>query len=145
MRANTLKTYFDANRACLREGSYRPPSSGLQQSQEPLIDPKSQISSDSIIGDSTKIGERTSIKKSIIGSHCIIGRNAKISGSVLLDHVVVKDGAKVENSLLSRHTNVGDRCSVKETETATGVTLTAGGDYKNEKVEQFDSDEDGNE
>ncbi|KAG8912800.1 hypothetical protein FRC00_003765 [Tulasnella sp. 408] len=153
VRANTMKTYFDANRLCLHEGSYQPPREQYQPQQTSLgstqaaereywIDPKAQISSDSLVGPSTKVAERTSIKKSVIGSHCVIGRNVRISGCVLMDHVVVKDGAKLDGCILSRHTIVEEKCSAKESETATGVTLAAGGDYKNERIEQFEYDED---
>ncbi|KAG8903347.1 hypothetical protein FRB99_003409 [Tulasnella sp. 403] len=156
IRTNTLKTYFDANRMCLREGSFTSPSHH-QQSQasvsitttapvqtgphEQLIDQKAQISTDSVVGLSTRVGERTSIKKSVIGSHCTIGKNVKISGCVLMDHVVIKDGAKLDNSIISRHTVVEERCAVKDSETATGVVLASGGDYKNERIEEFEYDE----
>lgn len=45
-----------------------------------------------MIGDSTRVGERTSIKRSVVGNHCVIGKMAKIVGCVLLDHCVVEDG-----------------------------------------------------
>ncbi|KAG8953952.1 hypothetical protein FRC04_000936 [Tulasnella sp. 424] len=107
---STVKTYFDANRLCLRDGSYQPPreqhqpqktTSGSTQpaEREHWIDPKAQISSDSMVGPSTKIAERTSIKKSVIGSHCVIGRNLRIFGCVLIDHVVVKDGSAAREIL----------------------------------------------
>lgn len=57
-----------------------------------LIDHKAQISADSIVGESTQISERTTIKRSVIGRHCTIGKMVKITGCVLLDHCVVEDG-----------------------------------------------------
>jgi translation initiation factor eIF-2B subunit gamma len=57
-----------------------------------LIDQKAQISADTIIGDSTQISERATIKKSVVGRHCVIGRMAKVVGCVLLDHCVVEEG-----------------------------------------------------
>lgn len=57
-----------------------------------LIDPKAQVSTDSLVGFSTKVGERTNIKKSVVGRHCVIGRNVRISGCVIMDFVVVGDG-----------------------------------------------------
>ena len=58
----------------------------------PLIDPKAQISADSSIGQSTRVEERASIKKSVIGRHCVIGKMTKIVGCVILDHCVIEDG-----------------------------------------------------
>ena len=54
-----------------------------------LIDAKSRISSDSMIGSSTKIGERATITRSVIGRHCVIGKMSRVVGCVLLDHCVV--------------------------------------------------------
>jgi len=58
----------------------------------PLIDAKAQISADSSIGQSTRVEERASIKKSVIGRHCVIGKMTKIVGCVVLDHCVIEDG-----------------------------------------------------
>jgi translation initiation factor eIF-2B subunit gamma len=63
-----------------------PPTKG------PLIDTKAQISVDSSIGQSTRVEERASIKKSVIGKHCVIGKMTKIVGCVILDHCIVEDG-----------------------------------------------------
>jgi translation initiation factor eIF-2B subunit gamma len=57
-----------------------------------LIDQKAQISADSMIGDSTRIGEKTNVKKSVIGRHCVVGKMVKLSGCVIMDHCVVADG-----------------------------------------------------
>lgn len=57
-----------------------------------LIDAKSRISSDSMIGNSTKIGERATITRSVIGRHCVIGKMSRVIGCVLLDHCVVEEG-----------------------------------------------------
>ena len=58
----------------------------------PLIDAKAQISTDSNIGQSTRVEERASIKKSVVGRHCVIGKMTKIVGCVILDHCVIEDG-----------------------------------------------------
>ena len=57
-----------------------------------LIDQKAQISGDSMVGRSTRVEERASIKRSVIGKHCVIGKMAKVVGCVLLDHCVIADG-----------------------------------------------------
>lgn len=51
-----------------------------------------QISADSQVAASTRVGDRTSVKKSVIGTHCVIGKNVKISGCVIMDYVVINDG-----------------------------------------------------
>ena len=45
-----------------------------------------------MVGHTTKVGERTSVKKSVIGRHCVIGKMVKVVGCVILDHCVIADG-----------------------------------------------------
>lgn len=52
---------------------------------------KSQVGSDSLVGEYTKIAEKSSVKRSIIGAHCVIGKNVKIANSIIMDHVVLED------------------------------------------------------
>ncbi len=73
----------------LGQTSYSLPSDPENRS---LIDQKAQISADSMIGRSTRVEERASIKRSVIGKHCVIGKMAKIVGCVILDHCVIADG-----------------------------------------------------
>ena len=103
MRINTLQNFYEINkRAC-----YDFPPSRLKfhfffqilngatysiPADRSLIDQKAQISADSIIGESTQISERTTIKKSVIGRHCIVGKMVKINSCVLLDHCVIEEG-----------------------------------------------------
>ena len=58
----------------------------------PGVDPTAQIGGDVLIGDSSRVGERATIKRSVIGAHCIIGKNVKVVNSVLMDHVQLADG-----------------------------------------------------
>lgn len=56
------------------------------------VDPKAQVSADTLLAPSTRVGERTSIKKCIIGRHCILGKNVKLTNCVVWDYVVIADG-----------------------------------------------------
>ncbi|KAJ7262277.1 UDP-3-O-glucosamine N-acyltransferase [Mycena haematopus] len=96
------------------------------------------ISSDTIIGDSTKVDERTSIKKSVIGRHCTIGKMAKIVGCVLLDHCVVEDGAKLDGCVLGKNTKVGAKAELVRCVTQAGYEIDPGENVKNEKLEISD-------
>lgn len=64
----------------------------IDQESRAKIDQKAQISSDSIVGHSTRVEERTTIKKSVVGNHCVIGKMVKIAGCVIQDHCVIADG-----------------------------------------------------
>lgn len=64
-----------------------------------------------MVGHTTKVEERTSIKKSVIGKHCVIGKLVKILGCVILDHCVIADGYVDESQhpLLVRITHLWQR------------------------------------
>ena len=73
----------------LGQTSYSLPSDPENRS---LIDQKAQISADSMVGRSTRIEERATIKRSVIGKHCVISKMAKVVGCVILDHCVIGEG-----------------------------------------------------
>ncbi|TRM69639.1 nucleotide-diphospho-sugar transferase [Schizophyllum amplum] len=134
-RINNIHSFFETNRHCLTTASWTLPSEPKARS---LIDAKAQISTDSIIGTSTQIAERASIKRSTIGKHCVIGKMAKITGCVLLDHCVVEDGAKLEGSILGKNTKVGAKADVSKCVTQAGYEVPAGETVKNEKLDVSD-------
>lgn len=112
----------------------------------PLIDAKAQISSDSSIGQSTRVEERASIKKSVVGRHCVIGKMTKIVGCVILDHCIIEDGydsfypsvafrdsslhrAKLEGCILGGSTKVGAKAELSRCVTQAGFEVDAGGEF----------------
>jgi len=130
-RANTIGAYVELNRQALHAAALAapPPERGHQPPQG-----QPQISTDSIVSASTRVGERTSIKKSVLGPHCVIGKNVKISGCIIMDHVEVKDGAKLENTILSRSTIVEDRTQLKDCELAPGYATQPDVSLKGERL-----------
>lgn len=104
-RANTLARYQEMNKlvcTCnliltddifinlwlqlLTDGMYSP------KEPSPGVDHSAQIGGDVMIGDSSRVGERTTIKRSVVGAHCIIGKHVRVVNSVLMDHVQLADG-----------------------------------------------------
>jgi ADP-glucose pyrophosphorylase len=61
------------------------------------IDLKAQVSADSLVSSTTRVGERTSIKKSLIGRHCVIGKNVRLSNVIVWDFVNIADGSVCES------------------------------------------------
>lgn len=39
----------------------------------------------------TKIGERTTVKRSVVGRGCVIGKNVKLTGAIVMDNVKIGD------------------------------------------------------
>jgi len=103
-----------------------------------LIDAKAQVSVDSVIGHSTRVEERASIKKSVIGRHCVIGKMVKVAGCVILDHCVIADGSKLDGCILGRNTKVGEKSELLRCVTQAGYEVDPGGKYHNEKLDVSD-------
>ncbi|KAF6741851.1 nucleotide-diphospho-sugar transferase [Ephemerocybe angulata] len=135
LRINNVYTFLEANRALLSSTTYSLPSDPKDRS---LIDHKVQISSDSIVGDSTQIAERTIIKRSVIGRHCVIGKGVKISGCILFDHCVVEDGAKLDGSILGKNTKVGSKAEMTRCISCPGFEVNGGDTLKGEKLDISD-------
>jgi len=134
-RVDNLYSYLEINRRFLEREAQN--QTGLPV-KGPLIDAKAQISADSSIGQSTRVEERASIKKSVIGRHCVIGKMAKIAGCVILDHCVIGDGAKLEGCILGGSTKVGPKAELSKCVTQAGFEVDAGGNYRNAKLEISD-------
>jgi len=134
-RANTIHSFLELNRHFLEGATYSLPT---DPKSRVLIDQKAQISTDSIIGDSTRVEERTSIKKSVIGRHCIVGKMTKVVGCVILDHCVIGDGAKLEGCILGKNTKIGSKAELVKCVTRAGYEISAGESYKHEKLDISD-------
>ncbi|KAF8200896.1 UDP-3-O-glucosamine N-acyltransferase [Pholiota molesta] len=135
MRINTLQKFHEINRRLLSGATYALPVDPKDRS---LIDHKAQISADSIVGESTQISERATIKRSVIGRHCTIGKMVKITGCVLLDHCVVEDGAKLDGCILGKSTQVGQKAELTRCVTQAGYEVSQGEIAKGEKLEVSD-------
>jgi len=134
-RINTLHKFYEVNRRMLSTATYTLPVDPKNRS---LIDQRAQISADSVVGQSTQISERTTIKRSVIGRHCTIGKMVKITGSVLLDHCIIDDGAKLDGCILGKGTQVGSKAELTRCVTQAGYEVVAGEMVKGEKLEVSD-------
>ena len=96
IRANSLAGYWELNRRFIRQlgitnqGQVNPNNARMSGEDGPISN-LAQISPDSAIGESTRVAEKTSIKKCVIGRHCVIGKGAKLTGCVLWDFVVIEE------------------------------------------------------
>ncbi|KJA29073.1 hypothetical protein HYPSUDRAFT_128095 [Hypholoma sublateritium FD-334 SS-4] len=135
MRINTLQKFQEINKRLLSGTTYSLPVDPKDRS---LIDQRAQISTDSIVGESTQISERTTIKRSVIGRHCTIGKMVRITGCVLLDHCVVEDGVKLDNCILGKSTQVGHKAELIRCVTQAGYEVAKGDIVKGERLEVSD-------
>ena len=93
---------------------------------------KSTIGGGCIVGDGTRMGEKSSIKRSVIGANCQLGNNVKVVNSVLMDGVVVEDGSHVQNCTICPNVEVQAKSSLKDCQIARNYVVPAGSDERGE-------------
>ncbi|KAG1084676.1 hypothetical protein G6F42_021687 [Rhizopus arrhizus] len=131
-RGNTTASYNELNRYATKQGASitRVPSSAE-------VAPRTQVGNDSIIGEYTKIDERSSVKKSCVGAHCVIGKNVKIANSVIMDHVVIGDNVKIEGCIICNNAKIHEKASMKDCDVAGGYIVDKDSQLKGEKLVAF--------
>uniref|UniRef100_A0A8V1AC05 Translation initiation factor eIF2B subunit gamma n=1 Tax=Gallus gallus TaxID=9031 RepID=A0A8V1AC05_CHICK len=112
-RVNTLALYIEANRQVpkllLNLGLEEPLVHGTAQ-----ITDRGMVGSDSIIGSSTQIGEKTSIKHSIIGSACTIKDKVKITNCIIMNSVTIEEGCCLQGSVICNNAVIEKGADIKD-------------------------------
>ncbi|ORZ03016.1 nucleotide-diphospho-sugar transferase [Syncephalastrum racemosum] len=131
-RGNTIASYSELNRHATKQGQniIRVPATAE-------VAPKTQVGNDAMIGDYTKIDERSSVKKSCIGTHCVIGKNVKIANSIIMDHVVIEDNAKVDGCVIGKNAKILEKASLKDCDVAGEFVVDKETQVKGEKLVAF--------
>lgn len=128
-RVNTVASYIHVNRLLVKSVDE---SERVSASAE--INSKTQIGTDSMVGQGTIIDERCSVKKSIIGKHCIIGKNVKISNSIVMDYCHIEEGVKIDGAVLCNRARIGARCHIKDAEIGGGCIVPCDTTLKSESL-----------
>ncbi|KAI8985928.1 nucleotide-diphospho-sugar transferase [Pilobolus umbonatus] len=131
-RGNTIASYSELNRYATKQGV---PIARVPITAE--VAPRTQVGNDSIIGEYTKIDERSSVKKSCVGAHCVIGKNVKIANSVIMDYVVIGDNAKIDGCVICNNATILDKASMKDCDVASGYQVDKESQLKGEKLVSF--------
>ncbi|KAF9113563.1 hypothetical protein BGX27_001270 [Mortierella sp. AM989] len=129
-RANTIPNYFEINRHYTKiTDKVRNPGATNQV--------QTQVGADSLIGDDTKIGDRSSVKKSTIGSHVVIGKNVKIVNSIVMDHSIIEDNVKIEGCIICSGSKVCEKSALKDCEVGGGFRVERETVARNEQLVDF--------
>ncbi|KAI9208807.1 nucleotide-diphospho-sugar transferase [Polychytrium aggregatum] len=132
-RANTVWSYSQINFQFTKSHG-----EDSKISSSAVVDPKTPVSADSLIGESTKIGERGSIKKCIIGSHCTIGKMVKLTGCIIMDHVVIEDGAKLDGTIVCNEARIMEKATLKDCEVGVKAVVEREATHKNEHLLRYE-------
>jgi translation initiation factor eIF-2B subunit gamma len=93
----------------------------LDCSERPLVHVDARVSartvigSDSMLGESSTVDDKCSIKKSVIGTHCTIG-----------ERVSVCEGERGERETIHTHTHTHTQCKITNSVIMDHVTIKAG-------------------
>ncbi|KAI8366403.1 nucleotide-diphospho-sugar transferase [Choanephora cucurbitarum] len=131
-RGNTSASYNELNRYTTKQGN---PMTRVPSTAE--VAPRTQVGNDSIIGEYTKIDEKSSVKKSCVGAHCIIGKNVKIANSVIMDHVVIGDNVKIDGCIICNNAQIHEKANMKDCDVAGGYIVDKESQLKGEKLVSF--------
>lgn len=104
-----------------------------------LTGKSNQVSSDSLIGEGTQIGEKTLVKRSILGKNCTIGEKSKITSSILMDNVKIGDGVIIHGSIVCSNSNLYSKSEFKDCLVCYDQDVITTGKYSNETIKSIDS------
>ncbi|KAM9970748.1 hypothetical protein ACTFIR_002612 [Dictyostelium discoideum] len=104
MNVNTIKNYQQINRD-IAKGDLQYLPNEPKSEKNFFIDPTAsvtitQVGPQCVIGTSTTLGAKCSVKFSIIGKHCKIGDGVRIENSIIMDHVIIEDRCVINSSII---------------------------------------------
>ncbi|KAJ2998907.1 hypothetical protein HDV02_003882 [Globomyces sp. JEL0801] len=133
-RANTIGSYCEINKTVVKNLQAPVPTTAE-------INPKTQIGSDCLVGDGSKIGERCSIKRSVLGNHVQIGKNCKITNSIIMDYACIEDGVKLDSCVICKSGKVSTGSELKDCEVGGKFIVAKDTRAKSEQLVQDMGDE----
>ncbi|XP_034039029.1 translation initiation factor eIF-2B subunit gamma isoform X2 [Thalassophryne amazonica] len=106
-RVNTLAAYIEANRLAPKlfdEPAVHPST---------VISETCQMGSDSMIGASCQIADKTSIKRSTIGNSTTVKEKVKIANSIIMHSVTIEEGCNIQGSVICSNAVIGRGADLK--------------------------------
>ncbi|KAJ3328577.1 hypothetical protein HDU91_004072 [Kappamyces sp. JEL0680] len=104
-----------------------------------------QVGTDSLLGESTVVAAKTSVKRTVVGNHVKIGKHCKIINCVIMDYAIIEDGVKLESSIVCRGAKVSARSELKDCEVAGQFVVPPDTHAKGEQLIKFMSEDDEDE
>ncbi|XP_056149410.1 translation initiation factor eIF-2B subunit gamma [Lampris incognitus] len=106
-RVNTLAAYIEANRLApkLFEESAVHPSA--------VISEICLIGSDSIVGASCQVADKSSIKRSTIGNSTTVKEKVKVTNSIIMHGVTIEEGSNILGSVICSNAVIGQGADLK--------------------------------
>ncbi|XP_032074326.1 translation initiation factor eIF-2B subunit gamma isoform X2 [Thamnophis elegans] len=132
-RVNTLGLYIEANRQVPKMLPSLCPEEPLVHSSAQIID-KCMVGSDSIVGASSQIGEKTSVKRSVIGTSCLIKDKVKITNCIIMNSVRIEEGCSIQNCVVCHHAVIEKGSDLKDCLIGNSQHLETNSKHANEVI-----------
>lgn len=127
-RVNTLAAYIEANRVVpklFEEPPIHPTA---------VVSERSLVGSDSIIGPSCQISDKTSIKRSNVGTSTAIKEKVKITNSIIMNGVTIEEGCNIQGSVICSHAVIGRGADIKYCLVGSGQRVDPEAERTNEVI-----------
>lgn len=119
LRANTLPALLEATRQLIKFSG----STFAKIASSAEISQRSQVGNDSLFGEGSRLGERSSIKKSVVGNYCSIGSAVKVVNCIVMDGAIIEDGCKLEGCIIGPNALIREKCQLKDCDVAGAFEL----------------------
>uniref|UniRef100_A0A8D0GGT7 Translation initiation factor eIF2B subunit gamma n=1 Tax=Sphenodon punctatus TaxID=8508 RepID=A0A8D0GGT7_SPHPU len=130
-RVNTLGLYIEANRQVRsRVNLACGTRARVCVHRDHFVTHTPPVGSDNIMGSSTQVGEKTSIKHSVIGSSCTIKDKVKITNCIVMNSVTVEEGCSLQNSVLCHNAVIEKGADIKDCLIGSGQRLEPKGEQR---------------
>ncbi|XP_067893081.1 translation initiation factor eIF-2B subunit gamma isoform X1 [Heterodontus francisci] len=132
-RVNTLASYIEANRQIPKFLSALSQEESLIHNSAQITD-RYMVGTDSMIGNLTKVAEKTSIKRSIIGTCCIVKEKVKIANSIIMHNVTIEEGCCIQGSVICNGAVIAKGADLKDCLVGSTQRIEAKSKHMNEVI-----------
>ncbi|XP_067846189.1 translation initiation factor eIF-2B subunit gamma [Heptranchias perlo] len=132
-RVNTLASYIEANRQVPKLLSALSQDESLIHTSAQITD-RCMVGADSMIGNLTKVAEKTSIERSIIGASCTVKEKVKIANTVIMHNVTIEEGCCIQGSVICSGAVIGKGADLKDCLVGSAQCVDAESKHVNEVI-----------
>lgn len=131
IRCNNLSAYVEANRLIMRQ---RARNAGRQENKA--------ISADSLVGNQTTIGDKSTVKRTVVGNNCVIGPKCRLVGCVIMDNAVVNGDVHLENCIIGKGAVIRPKCRLTSCHVEGAYEVRPSTQAKNEVLQSLSLNDD---
>ncbi|KAL5271052.1 hypothetical protein ACHWQZ_G001638 [Mnemiopsis leidyi] len=131
VRVNQLHNYIKYNKAVSENMDDIIPKNDVETCD---ISKMTQVGKCSRLGNSVKIAEKCSFKRSFIGNRVQIGPHCKIVDTVIMDDVTIEDNVSLTNCIVCKGVVIKNKCTLKDSRICDGFEVASGSDYVGESL-----------